>query len=660
MSRPRIVLATRELYPFAQGGIAPITAALAESLSAVADVVLVTTVAHEPAYRALRVPEPFGAGTEVIFADDPGEFGGRGHAGWVQAWSASLHRAIQRRFQDDPRGGPDVIEFPDYLGEGLITLQARRTGDPLLADTTIAVRVHTSAEMVSVLNGRLDPGFDASVVTECERYTLRHADVLLHSGGDVRGTYERFYPQGALAPFRRIPEAFHVDFTAAGDPAPRAGDDDVVRLLFLGRLERRKGVHRLMQALRAVPQLNWQLTLVGEDTDTAPLATSMRARLQLSAGANPRVRFVDRVERREIGAIIEAHDIVCVPSLWECWPNVAREAFHHGRPVLATPVGGLREMVEHDVSGWLARDTGVQALADLLEQLLTDVPRVRRVVEGDGPRAALERLQVPDETRAGYLALAGGEARRRPPLRLRSAAPPTVTVVVPYYRMEAHIEETLASVRAQTHPALEVIVVNDGSLRDEDRGLYDLEGVTVITQPNRGLGSARTLGALMAQGRYVLPLDPDNTLEPEFLERTVRALEHDADLAYATSWSRYMDVDSELLDLPAGGYTPLGNWSRLVDVGNVAGDGTALLRREVLDLGHWWDVELTSYEDWFHFRELHHAGLFGDVVPERLFRYRVRPDSMLRTVGLRQEAVLHAEMHARTIERSVPWMPKSA
>lgn len=662
MTRPRIAIATRELHPFSGGGIAPVTAAVAHALADVADVTIFTSAHHETEYRGIEADAPFGAGTRVVFVDVPGQHGAAGHLAWMQAWSAELFRAILAHYGGE---GPDLIEFPDYLGEGFVTIQARRTGDPRLRDTRIAVRLHTTAEMAAVLNGHLDEQLETRVTHQMERYALRHADAILHPGGDVGGTYARFYGRDALAPIHHVPDVLEQTFDAAGTPAPcQTGASDRLELLFLGRLERRKGVLNLVRAVRAIPNHDVHVRFLGGDTRTAPLQGSMLELLETMTAGDPRFQFLGHVPRREVAGIVEGSDVVVVPSLWECWPNVAREAFLHNRPVLGTPVGGLREMVQDDVSGWLTASTDVEAIADTIRDLANDRERVRAVIEAGGPRAALDRLNRPALSRERYVGLA--TTREDAPVAPRGAAASareTVTVVIPYFHMREHVEATIASIRAQTWPHIDMILVDDGSMAPEDRDLLTFaqaDDVTLVLQPNRGLGAARNLGVTCATGRFILPLDPDNELEPEFVERCLHALRARPELGFVTTWSQYMDESGTLLPLPDNGYTPLGAWSPLIDGDNVAGDGTCLLRRAVFDMGHRYDIELTSFEDWFFYRELHHAGIEGDVVPERLFRYRVRTDSMLRTVGLRNATLIHDEMRARIIEREVSWTPKNA
>jgi glycosyltransferase involved in cell wall biosynthesis len=642
----RVALCTRELHPFVGGGIAPIMRALADQLAESCEVTLFTTAAHRPLHEQLR-PQ-FAPGVRLVFVEEPPE-GPGGFYTWLQAWSHRLYEAIKAAYPD---GGPDLVEFGDYLGEGFVTLQAARTADPFLAATTVAVRLHTTAEMVAVLNGHCGTDVETQVIFDMERYCLANADTLLWPGGDVLATYERFYGTEQLAPARRrIPDAFLVEGKPAA--APTAGEGPL-RLLYLGRMERRKGVQDLVRALAATGADGWRLTLLGGDTPTGPLGTSMRTCLELMTEHDPRVTFADPVPRAAGGRVVAEHDAVVVPSRWECWPNVAREALYHGRPVIATPVGGLVEFVRPGQTGWLASGTGADALAKVLEPLVSDPASVRAYAGRPELRRVLGELSDPAMIRARY-----AELPRRRPVPVRRGRRPLVSVVVPYFRLDAHVRETLASVRAQTHPRIETIVVNDGSLREQDAFLFDLP-VRVVTQRNRGLGAARNLGVAAARGRYVLPLDADDVLAPTFVERCLAALEAVDDLAYVGAWSRYVDEQGEPMPGADPGYAPLGNWARLCERTNAAGSATALIRRHLFDLGFAYDPDLVSYEDWSFYLRLRRAGHFGAIVPEALLSYRVRPASMLRSEGADHRERLAGEVAARVTEGAVRWTSQSA
>ena len=359
----------------------------------------------------------------------------------------------------------------------------------------------------------------------------------------------------------------------------------------------------------------------------------MQKQLELMAADDERIHFGGTVPRSEVGAHIRDSHVVVIPSLWECWPNTAREALMNNRPVLATPVGGLCEMVE----------PGQERLAHSRSLRRGDRQRDRRARRPAGRGAASDRVR----RSAGDLREAGGRRRRwsratapwpSPPRRSapRGGDAPLVSIVIPYFRLDRYLRETLASAAAQVHPATEIVIVNDGSLREEDRIVYELAEefeARVITQVNSGLGAARNFGIAQSRGRYVLPLDADDVIAPEFVARCVHALERNAELAYVTSWVEYMDPSGRPASDEDGGYYPFGNWSELIERNNVGGTCVALIRRSLFDQGFAYSTDLTSYEDWLLYLELHHAGHHGGVIPERLIRYRVRDESMMRTVG---------------------------
>jgi glycosyltransferase involved in cell wall biosynthesis len=231
--------------------------------------------------------------------------------------------------------------------------------------------------------------------------------------------------------------------------------------------------------------------------------------------------------------------------------------------------------------------------------------------------------------------------------------------VIPYYRLAEHIDEAVTSALDQTYPRTEVIVVNDGSTQDSDWILGELAvryPIAIISQMNSGLGAARNFGISQSRGRFVIPLDADNVLEPTFVERTLGVLDLDPRVAFATTWSRYIDESGAALADPNLGYQPIGNAPHEVLRNNVAGDAVALLRRWLFDTGFSYSEELTSYEDWQLYQELHVNGHFGVVVPERLVRYRVREKSMIRQIGFPETARLSGELSAHLREGQIQWM----
>ena len=652
---PQIALVAGEVYPLSGGGIGGHVGALAQLLEGRAEVTVVTTADHEPRYRELQGDPSLPGHVRFAFVPAPARDDIGSYFASTHRWSALVYEELRRLYSPGDRV---LVEVPDYLGQAAVIAQGRRGNVAELRAARLAVRTHTSAEMCAILNGFLGDDRETRTTFELERFALRHADVVLWQGGDVLRTYRKLYGRNGLAPAVRLPNAFALD--RSPDERPPPGSTDVLRLLYFGRLERRKGVQNLMRAVTSLMRDDWHLTLVGSDTETAPLGGSVREQLEMMAAGDARIEFLDEVPRNELPQLIADHHAVVLPSLWECWPTTALEALRMNRPVIATPTGGFVEMIETDRSGWLtqhptaasltaaaggaARRQGARARRDRVGRptVGTDLARRRR-----GCRRAVPGAGPTDEGRSPP------QARHEPRL---------VSVVIPYYQLDRYLEETVRSAFEQTYPNLEVLVVNDGSLRAEDAILFELAeryDFRLVTQPNAGLGAARNAGIKMSRGYYVFPLDADNVAEPEFVERCVEVLEGDESLAFVTSWTRYIDDDGTPHHGAAAGYQPLGNWGSIPGE-NMAGDAAAVIRRRIFDRGFWYSQDLTSYEDWQLYRELRAAGLYGHVIPERLLRYRVRGGSMLRDIGLPLQARLEGEMDAHLVERRIEWESRSA
>lgn len=671
VASPSIALVSREISPLTGGGIAPVVRAAGELLAERGwDVTFVTDGRHRERFEAMGAeghPDATTGGRWVWVeaTDNYGDF-----TCWPHLWSARVDEALRGAY---PERAPDVIEFSDYIAEGFVTLQRRATNDPWLDRTTVAVRVHTSSEMCSVLNGAISDHRPDIALFEMERYCLRTADRLIAQGGDIADTYRRFYDDAPLPPFVQIRYALpgvtmhqreqYAELREAARGQVRDAEAPL-QLLFLGRAERRKGIVELAEALCDRPDLDVTLDIVGGDTDTGPLGSSVREHLELLEAADPRITVRGAVPPSEVPTLIGDADAVVTPSRWECWPNVSFEAMLIGRPVLATPVGGLREIVADGVTGMLAEGTGPAHLEALLERAVRERAELRRLSSRPAFAAHVSALTDLDEIAEAYAALAALRADR--PSRRTPAREPQVAVVIPYFRLDATLERTLQTLAAQDYRNLDVLIVNDGSLRADDSALFalaDQYGARVLTTANGGLSAARNAGIAATSAPLLCMLDADDELDPRFIAGCVAALEADPQLAYVTTWVRYIDDDSEPHEdaHQNRGYFPFGNWTSMMSFTNLAGVCTSVVRRAVLEEQRaGYDQRLASYEDWDLYRRLAERGRYGAVIPERWFLYRVRLDSMTRQDAQPNLARLLSELRAAHRFRSVDWIPEPA
>jgi glycosyltransferase involved in cell wall biosynthesis len=169
--------------------------------------------------------------------------------------------------------------------------------------------------------------------------------------------------------------------------AELATPDDAPVLLFVGRLAPQKGVDVLLRALDLLQHVEPRVVtwVAGEGPERARLESTARAFTLLPQG---RVRFVGH--REDVPDLIEAADVLVLPSRYEGLPNVVLEAMQRSRPVVATAAPGTDEVVEGGVTGVLVPVDDAQALARELRDLVRDPARRVRLGEAGRERAGRE------------------------------------------------------------------------------------------------------------------------------------------------------------------------------------------------------------------------------------------------------------------------------
>jgi glycosyltransferase involved in cell wall biosynthesis len=156
-------------------------------------------------------------------------------------------------------------------------------------------------------------------------------------------------------------------------PDEVAEPEEPPHVLFAGRLSTEKGILELVQAANGLP-----LVVVGD----GPL----RERVVGARGFLPHDELLDEYARAAV---------VACPSRREGFGVVCAEAMAHGRAVVATPVGGMRDLVEDGVTGLVVPTGDVAALREALERLLTDAGLRKRL--GDAARERVRQTLSSDK-----------------------------------------------------------------------------------------------------------------------------------------------------------------------------------------------------------------------------------------------------------------------
>lgn len=149
----------------------------------------------------------------------------------------------------------------------------------------------------------------------------------------------------------------------AADPRPA---DGILRLLFVGRLAPVKGLPVLLDALRhpAIARADWRLDIIGDGPDRTRIATRIAAE-----GLSDRVTLHGYRSQAEVRQTLRDCDVLVLPSFAEGVPVVLMEAMATGRPVVATRIAGIPELVEDGTSGFLVPPGDAAALARAMASL---------------------------------------------------------------------------------------------------------------------------------------------------------------------------------------------------------------------------------------------------------------------------------------------------
>lgn len=201
---------------------------------------------------------------------------------------------------------------------------------------------------------------------------------------------------------------------------------------------------------------------------------------------------------------------------------------------------------------------------------------------------------------------------------------PTVSIIIPVYKKEDYLADTLDSILAQTYQHLDIILLNDGSPDGcpsicESYASSDSR-IRYVDKENSGLIDTRNRGLGMAHGELIIPFDADDMMPDDFVANLVQAARRHPDVTVfapgvRTFGAREGDIVFSSHDLPALLYRN-------------ALPNSCAFRRSALNIIPGYNPTmadgLEDWDFWLYFVERH---LHIMRVPDTFFYYRVTPDS---------------------------------
>lgn len=196
-----------------------------------------------------------------------------------------------------------------------------------------------------------------------------------------------------------------------------------------------------------------------------------------------------------------------------------------------------------------------------------------------------------------------------------------MSCIVPAYNAERYIVDTIASILAQTHDTLEIIVVDDGCTDGTRERLEDFAAaIVVLGQDNAGTAAARNAGMRRARGEFMAFLDADDLWHPEKTARQLQRFRERPGLEVSFTW-----IENFISPDAPGEGRPADDGTLKPVPGYVC--PTMLMRRDVIDRVGLFDASLNhaNEPDWI--LRAAELGVCMDILPEVLVRRRLHPDS---------------------------------
>jgi glycosyltransferase involved in cell wall biosynthesis len=551
---------------------------------------------------------------------------------------------------------PDIIESPEWYGIGYFYVHHRLLG----CEDAVA-------PMVTACNGPLfllaeHEGMPTHAkpfpwLMNKEKFQLAGSDGLLALSHFVSESIHRRLHVDR--PVVHYPTSIHAN---PKSHLPACDNDE---LLFLGPISAARGI---LPFLKICTYL-WEegekflVKLLGKSTHYSAKNIDMVDHIRQAYGKyvnEGSLRILPQPNNfQEIRNAIANSRAVVNPSRFEAMSRSCIEAMAHGRPVLGSTSGGHAELVEHGKSGFIYNDQVelehhlrrvIKASRSELEDLGSNANR--RVCDLCAPEPAVFRTEeyyqqvIDDSVRNArqVFPCPGFLDKRRFPVfpspddksdHEQKSEPGLLSIIITCFNLGVYLREAVESVRASNYRPVEVIVIDDASTDEETKHevrslpseFPDEENFSLrILFQKRNVGSAqlRNLGASLARGEYLCFLDADDRIDPTYFSKGISAFNKFPNVGLVSCWA---DFFGEL----EGSWLPL-TWEYPQAFTENPCHSAALVRNRAFQGQR--EIPISpDNEGWVSVME---KGWSEVAIPEMLFFYRIRSDSMFQGASLNE------------------------
>ena len=560
-----------------------------------------------------------------------------GFLGYETMVSSSFEEII--RLYIEKEGPPDWLEAQEYQGIAYFLLQRKHLGEPTYKDLKVLITCHCPSFITFEHNHVNTYQLPYFWIGEMERFCMKAADLCIFPSKYLAEDILTRYPQ-LISNYTIL----HHPYLIKENEVP---GDIGTNIIVIGKLSPAKGILKTLRVFDKLWQngYNYKLKLIGDENYfyhaigcttgnylKKKYSSYLESGLLTIPGALSPEKLKNEVDRAKL---------VLVPSTVENFPYTVIESMAAGQIVLASTQGGQNEIIRDGRNGFLfdydspgSFEEKIHIIDNLGSSETNQIKKeaINTIGKACNPQTyfkkkmeLLNQFQISKRSDFPFVSAFNNEKKiPDEPNEEKSL----LSVVIPYYNMGKYLKETVSSIDQSHFANKEIIIVNDGSADAESieilksfRGRNDIK---IIDQQNLGLSAARNRGAHEAKGRYLAFLDADDKVKNDYYEKAINILKRKTNVHFVGCWVQYFG-DSHNKWPAFNPEPPFLLCHNMINSSSLVYKKEAFLKSGLND-----PQFIYGMEDYDSVINLVKNGYRGVVIPEFLFFYRVRKNSMTR------------------------------
>jgi glycosyltransferase involved in cell wall biosynthesis len=551
-------------------------------------------------------------------------------------------------------GAPYVIETQEYMGIGYYTLLKKKLLHPAFRQVKIVVTMHAPSFLYFEYNRTPRYRLPEYWWGELEKASMNMADILLSPSNYLvhqlqkRMQFNGPEPKVLFNPYR-IETNFKKNEIIGGD------------LVFFGKLTPQKGCLELFECMKELwdEGFDYPLKIIGGGShffypEMSEMEDFLKKRFK-KYFATGKILFEGNIAPSLLAERLRKAQVVIVPSIVDNLPYAVIEAMGLGNVVLASKSSGHIELINHNFNGFLfdhnKKGDFKTQLKNIIELNLEEHNKI-----GKNAYETVCNLLNYEKIYEGKSQLINQEVTLKKEFPFNTTIElnqvqdyPTIesklSIVIPFYNLGDYLEETIISLLNIDYPNFEIIVVNDGSTEESSilklAEISNKYKINVLTKKNEGLSMARNYGAEMVDGEFLAFIDADDTVEPNYYAKAIKILQEYNNVSFVGCWAKYFGKSNDIWPTfnPEPPYLLFHNM--------INSSGLVYKKNHFLSFGINDPTMIYGMEDYDSVISMTKNGARGVSIPEKLWNYRVRENSMQQSFNLNKQLFLYERIASK-------------